>query len=178
MLPPEKGSKEPKNRRRKSPLTVFNRQHIALFLALLIAFVLSFAAWGKFFYPTEAVKSLDQWVSGFEVLFLLSIILFRKHWQLWMLSSAVFSGWCGYALYLFYLKLPCACMGKMLNIPTISSITIDLVFFTSSLSLAYLLGAGFKWIYLCILTGFMATLIGYAFAERIYLDFLLHSRLG
>jgi hypothetical protein len=145
-----------------------NSQRIALCLALIIAFVLSFAAWGKFFYPAEAVKSLDQWVSGFEVLFLLSILLFRKHWQLWMLSAAVFSGWCGYALYLFDLKLPCACMGKMLNIPTIFSITIDLVFFTSSLSLAYLLGARFKWIYFCILTGFMAALIGYASAERIY----------
>ena len=140
-------------------------ERIALFLAWMIGLILAIAAWGKFFYPAEYVKTLDQWASGFEVLFLLVIIYFRKSWQLWAASAVVFAGWCGYALSWCFLQLPCSCMGEMLNIPSAFSISLDLFFFTSSLIVSRLLGAMPRWIYLSVLSGLMAALIGYAFAD-------------
>lgn len=143
-------------------------ERIALFFSLVIGLVLMVAAWGKFFYPAEFVKTLDQWVSGFEVLFLATIIIYRNRWQLWTVSSVVFASWCGYALYWYFLKLPCSCMGTMLDIPTALSISIDLLFFLSSLSIASLLGVGAKGIYCIVLLALMAGLIGYAFADAAF----------
>ncbi len=145
-------------------------ERVALCLALVIGIILAVAAWGKFFYPAELIKILDRWVSAFEVLFLLVIIYFRKRWQLWIASAVVFAGWFGYALCWRCLKLPCACMGAKLAIPTAFSMSIDLFFFVLSLISAYLLGARSRWIYLAVLSGMMAALIGYAFAEKIYIQ--------
>ncbi len=145
-------------------------ERIALCLALIIAIVLAVAAWGKFFYPAELVKTLDRWVSGFEVLFLLVMIYFRKRWQLWIAAAVVFGGWFGYALCWRGLKISCSCMGTKLAIPSAFSISVDLLFFVLSLTTAYLLGARSRWVYFAFLSGLMAALIGYAIAERIYND--------
>lgn len=140
----------------------------ALVLSLIVGGVLAVAAWGKFFYPSEFMKNLDQWVSGFEILFIIAIFVFRKRWQLWLVSATVFAGWYGYALYSYLLELPCKCMGAMLNIPTVFSLTLDLIFFSASLALAFLLGARARWIYFGFLAACMAAIVGYAFADWIY----------
>jgi len=148
-------------------------ERITLLLALIIGLILAIAAWGKFFHPAESVQTLDQWISGFEVLFLLAIIFFRKQGTLWTVSAVVFASWFGYALYWYFLQLPCSCMGEMLDIPTVFSISLDLLFFISSLIAAYLLKIQLRWIYMSVLSGFMAGLVGYAFADWVYNSIVL-----
>jgi hypothetical protein len=130
------------------------------------------AAWGKFFYSAESLRSLDRWVSGFEILLCLLIIFFRSYWPLWMGASVVFAGWSGYALYGYFLELPCSCMGALLDIPTGLSLALDLLFFAMGLSLSYLLGARFRWIYFGFLCALMAALVGYAVANWVYTPIL------
>ncbi|MBS0603676.1 MAG: hypothetical protein JSS60_01420 [Verrucomicrobia bacterium] len=143
-------------------------KRIALIFSVLIGIVLAIAAWGKFFYPAEFVKTLDQWVSLFEVAFLVAIIIFRKHWGLWLFAAVIFGGWSGYAIYWCCLQLPCNCMGAMLDIPTPLSIAVDIFFCAASLFLAFLQGAKRSWIYFSVLSCFMAGLVGYAFADWVY----------
>ena len=141
---------------------------IALCACIAIACVLAIAACGKMFYPSEYLKALDRWISAFEILFLFAIVFFRRRWQLWLAASSVFAAWGGYALYWCCVKLPCACMGKMLNIPSGISIAFDMIFFASSLFIAYLLGGRLRWIYLSLITGCLAVLAGYVFAGWVY----------
>lgn len=143
-------------------------EKIALSAAIAIAVVLAIAAWGKMFYPSEYLKILDRWISAFEILFLLAILFFRKRWQIWLTASILFSAWGGYALYWGCVQLPCACMGRMLNIPSVLSISFDFIFALLSLFITYLLGKRFKWIYFGILSGCLAVLVGYAFADYVY----------
>ena len=143
-------------------------ERIALCASVVISAVLAIAACGKMFYPSEYLTTLDRWISVFEVLFLLAIVFFRKRWQMWAAASMIFAGWGGYALYWFCIELPCACMGKMLNIPSAFSISFDVIFFVLSLAIAFLLGARMRWIYFCILAGCVAFLMGYACADCVY----------
>lgn len=143
-------------------------EKIALYASIATAIVLSIAAWGKMFYPSEYLITLDRWISVFEILFLLAIVLFRKRWQMWLIASMVFSAWGGYALYWWSVQLPCSCMGRMLNIPSAISMSFDVVFFASSLVITYLLGGRLSWIYFGILSGCMAILVGFGFADWIY----------
>jgi hypothetical protein len=154
----------------------FNRaviERAALISALLIGIVLAVAAWGKFFHPAEDLRSLDRWISGVEVLFLLALFFWRAHWPVWTGASILFAGWFGYALCGYCLELPCSCMGEQLNIPTAFSLTLDLLFFIVSLVLSYLLSTRSQWIYFGFLCALMAALVGYAFAGGIYASVLL-----
>jgi hypothetical protein len=143
-------------------------ERIALYASIAIALILAIAAFGKMFYPAEYLRTLDRSISVLEILFLLAIIFFRKRWEMWALASAIFASWGGYALYWYCIELPCACMGKMLNIPSAFSISFDAVFFALSLAIAFLLGARMKWIYFCILSGCIAFLMGYSCADCVY----------
>ena len=148
-------------------------QRIAFLVALCIAIVLATAAIGKFFYPTEFFKIFDQIISGVEVVFICIIFFFRKNWKTWVGASLLFSVWSGYALFWYCLKLPCGCMGSMLNIPTLLSITLDGLFFTSSLFMSYLLGANKQTLYLSFLVGLFLSLGGFALGEAVYRYFVL-----
>lgn len=143
-------------------------EKIALYASLVIACVLAIAAFGKMFYPSEYLKTLDRWISVFEILLLFTIVIFRRRWQLWLTGSSIFAAWGGYALYWCCVKLPCACMGKMLNLPSAISISLDVIFFVASLGIAYLLGCRLRWIYLSLITGSLAILAGYVFASLVY----------
>ncbi len=138
--------------------------------SIAFAGVLAVAAYGKFFYPTDYLQVVDLWVSLFEVAFLLLILIFRNRARLWLFSSVIFASWCGYAIYWYFLKLPCSCMGEMLKIPTTLTLSLDGGFVFVSLWMARRLGASNRQIYLTILSVLMAALVGYAFGDWVYLN--------
>lgn len=148
---------------------------ISLGFALCIAAVLAVTAFAKILYPAEYLKTLDLWIGIFEGVFLAAILVFRKKWPLWLLSSQVFALWSGYAFFWFCVKLPCGCMGSMLHIPTTFSIAVDVLFFTICLVMGFLLGASRQWIYLSVLLGFLLSMAGFAVAEWIYHVFVLKT---
>ena len=145
---------------------------VAFGVAIIIGLILVVAAYGKLFYPAEFLTTFERWVSVVELLFLGALFFFRKHWQMWVGAAIIFAAWCGYALFWYLLKLPCNCMGAMLSIPTAFLITLDFVLFASSLIVAYLLKAKRRYIYLSILSGLFAALIGFGLAEWIYRSFV------
>ncbi|GEM_PF-3341708 len=148
---------------------------IALYSSIVVACVLAVAAWGKIFYPSEYLKTLDRWTSVFEIIFLFTIVIFRKRRQLWLLASSIFAAWGGYALFWCCVKLPCACMGKMLNIPSAVSISLDALFFILSLFVSCLLGSQLRSICWGLIAGCLAILAGYAFASLVYEKIFLAS---
>jgi hypothetical protein len=81
--------------------------------------------------------------------------------------------WGGYALFWCCLELPCQCMGEMIDIPSSFSISLDSLFFLSSLALGFFLGAKGRYLYLSLLIGLFTGLVGYAFGEWIYKQYIL-----
>jgi hypothetical protein len=143
-------------------------ERVTLVAALVTALILAAAAYGKFFYPVEALKTFDRAVSGFEVLFILFILMFRRRFAMWCAASVIFAAWGGYALFWCKLEVPCSCMGTLVEIPSLLSICVDGVLLIVSLGLSYLLGAGRQKLYLCVLLSSLAVLVGYSMAEWIY----------
>jgi hypothetical protein len=138
------------------------------FFALAIAALLAVAAFGKMFYPIESLEVVDRCVSIFEGIFLVLLLIFRRRVGLWLFSSVVFGSWCGYALHWYFLEVPCSCMGKMLKIPTLFTLSVDLAFVLVSLGMARFLRASGKQIYFTFLCTLMAGLVGYAFSDWVY----------
>jgi hypothetical protein len=143
-------------------------EKMTLCASLAIGAVLFVAAWGKFFHPAELTQTLDRWESIFEILFLLAMIYFRRHWQMWLMAAVIFLTWGGYALYWYQRGLPCGCMGAKLHIPTLYAIVLDLLFFAVSLALAYLLKRRSTWALLGVLFSAIGALMGYFVAGRVY----------
>ena len=143
-------------------------EKIALYASLAIGAVLFVAAWGKFFHPAELTQTLDRWESIFEILFLLAMIYFRRHWQMWLMAAVIFLTWGGYALYWYQRELPCGCMGAKLHIPTLYAIVLDLLFFAVSLAFAYLLKGRSTRVLLGVLLAGIGAIIGYLAAGRVY----------
>lgn len=146
---------------------------LSLYFAVIVCLVLLVAAYGKFFHPKESLVVLDRWVSVFEILFALAVFLFRRKWALWLSAAVVFGSWFGYALYWYLLKLPCNCMGDLVHIPTLFSLTLDSLFFVFSLLFSRVLGARKDAVYLTVLIAAFGGLVGYAFAEWVYHTLLL-----
>ena len=140
----------------------------ALGIALFISIILLLAAYSKFFYPSPKLKMLDQWVSLFELGVIAALFIFRKYWLMWLVVSLVFAAWSGYALYWFNLKLPCNCLGSLIEVPSAFSFTLDIIFFVLSLSMAYFYGATRALLYLTLLGAFLASFIGHGCAEWVF----------
>ncbi len=115
-------------------------ERLALCWGGVIALALIIAAYGKIFFPVESLKIFDRCTGIGEVLFAVAILVFRKKWQLWIFSSTLFASWCGYALYWYFLELPCSCMGEMFTIPTLLSICLDALFFVPLLVVGLFVG--------------------------------------
>lgn len=151
------------------------KNNLPLIFALAVAALLAVAAYGKYFYPAESLEPIECWVSLFEVLLLVAILIFRNQPTLWLFSAVIFGGWCGYALFWYFVELPCSCMGEMLKIPTGLSVSLDVVLIAMSLFLArYLLATG-KAIYFSFLAALMASLVGYSFGDWVFKTFVANS---
>ncbi|MDR2539084.1 MAG: hypothetical protein LBC45_00420 [Chlamydiales bacterium] len=155
---------------------MFLKKHknlIVLSAAILISCFLVLAIYGKVFHPSEKIKKLEHWVSFFETCFILALFTYRNHGHIWVITAVMFASFAGYSIFWYSIKLPCACMGTL--IPHASSVYffLDLLFFTLSLGMAYLLQI--KHSVLCFwgFLGCVFFLIGYAFAEKVYQKFIL-----
>lgn len=158
----------------RSKLTVPAVEGIALFCAVCIALVLLIAGMGKMLHPVEALESFDQIVSVLEFILLGMVLYFRNHFLTWMLCACIFSSWGGYAAFWYFLELPCSCMGTALQIPTILTLLMDVLFFSVSLCVASFLGAKRDILYSAFLVCLFLSLAGFAFAEQIYRYFILN----
>jgi len=149
------------------------QEKFSLLLALVIAVVLLIAAYAKFFHPLESLKTLDQCVSVVEILLVILLFLFRKRASTWLAAAVLFAAWGGYALFWYYLELPCSCMGAMVEIPSLLSVCVDIFFFLVSLGMGFFLGRKRVSLYLTVLISLFASLMGYAFADWVYKVFIL-----
>ncbi len=152
----------------KQIVTKDRPSRLALVVSICIAITLLVAAASKFFYPSPKLKQLDQWVSLFEVGVVLFLLILRKRSWMWLLMACLFAAWAGYALYWFNLKLPCNCLGALIEFPSIFSFSLDILFFLVSLRMASLLGTTRSLLYLTVLLGCLFSLTGYGFAEWVF----------
>jgi hypothetical protein len=147
---------------------------IAFFIALLLALALVFAAIGKIFYPDELLlpfwKALDFYVGCFEILFAIALVYFHRKPQMWGLTGLVLASWTGFSLFWYCVKLPCGCMGKLVELPNGITLAFDLIFLGMSLFLMSRLGRFYWWI---PITGVICGLASYFLAEWIYQGYIL-----
>lgn len=141
---------------------------LALAFALCISFFLAIAAYGKFFFPVENLRQIDQWTSYVELLLIVLLLCFRMHCGMWLSVALLFASWGGYALYWFCLRLPCSCAGKMISFPSSYALMLDVFFFLLSCTLAWLLRATRNALYLTLVGSLLCLFIGYIFADWIF----------
>jgi hypothetical protein len=146
---------------------------LSLGLSLLISVILIIAIYGKLLYPKEDLKVLDRIVSVFEIVLIVILIAYHNHVYTWLLAASLFACWFGYSLFWYLLKLPCSCMGNLINVPSIFSMVIDAGIVVLSLALAVFLGARKDSVFLSMLVGLMLSLIGYACADWVYLNLVV-----
>jgi hypothetical protein len=148
----------------------YNIRWLTLSAALFISIFLCIAAYGKMFHPMEKIKHLDRFTSIFEILFILSLVAFRKRRGLWLAAAVIFGSWGGYAAFWCCIKMPCSCFGSMISLPSAYALSLDALFFVISCTMALMLGALKRSVYLIMLSAFLGALMGYAFAEWIFFE--------
>ncbi len=135
--------------------------------------VLLIAAYAKIISPSEELYVLDYLVSCFEIVFLAFLILYRYQIQMWLIGTLLFFSWGGYALFWYLAELPCTCMGSAVSIPDGFSLCLDSFFTIVCLSIAFLLGAQMRQLFLTAACGTLFAVAGFGFAQWIYLGVLL-----
>ncbi len=148
-------------------------QKMIFSIALFCAMLLLVTGFSKLVYPEGDLKILDQGIGGFELLVAAVLFFGRKYRSVWYAAILLFSAWGGYALFWFFLKLPCKCMGSLFAMPTVVSMTLDLFCVALSIIAAFLQGAFAKYLYLAQLFGVLMALAGYATADWIYRTLIL-----
>ena len=149
------------------------RRAALLSTVIFISIFLAFAAYGKFFYPSIHIEQLDRWTSYFEIAFIVVLFVFRLERVMWLMAAPLFASWGGYAAYWLCLKLPCGCLGTLIQFPSVYALSLDLLFLMVSCGAALLLGATRTLVYLSLLIGCLCALIGYAFADFVFIKLLL-----
>ncbi len=144
------------------------REGLALLSSLIVALVLLVAAYGKIFYPAQALEGFDRTVGGLEFVFLVFLLLFRNTSLMWLFASVVFASWGGYALFWHLLSIPCGCMGGALHIPSAISLSIDGLFWVLSLTMARVTGSTRRKLMGSLLIGIVAAVLGFFVAEIVH----------
>ena len=152
---------------------LFSIKKVVLYIALFISLFLSIAAYGKFFAPAEKIKELELLVSVFEVVLIVLLVVFRMHYVMWVIASLVFASWGGYATYWSCLKLPCNCIGTWIVLPSIFALSLDILFFILSCTVIFLLATTRNALYLTLLGAMLFALVGYVFAEWVFVRAIL-----
>lgn len=119
------------------------------------------------------MQQLDRYTSYFEIAFIGVLCFFHLHSAMWLIAAALFASWGGYATYWLCLKLPCGCVGTLIDLPSLYALSLDAAFFVISCSAALLLGVARSVLYLGVLIGCLCALIGYAFADFVLVKLLL-----
>lgn len=144
------------------------RGGVTLGSALIVALVLLLAAYGKIFYPAQALEGFDRTVGVLEFVLLGFLLLFRNASLMWLFASVVFASWGGYALFWHLLSIPCCCMGGALHIPSFVSLSIDGLFWVLSLTMARVAGATKRQLMGSLLIGIVAVVLGFFVAEIVH----------
>lgn len=153
--------------------TLFLRKENFQFtVSCLITIVLGAAAYGKWFYPIELLKTWERGIALFEILLICLLWVFRKSSFTWLGLILIFSGWSGYAFFWYTLKLPCSCMGQWLHIPSSFSICIDLLFIFLSALVARQVGKNPKAFWTTLIFILPSLGAGYAMGYLIYTSWI------
>ena len=140
---------------------------ISLCFAFLIAGIFLFAAVGKIFFPRENLKIFEISVGVFETLVVFLLFLYYKRWETWLLVALLFASWAGYAFFWMHAKLPCSCMGTMVEFPASFTFALDCFFWGASMGLSHFLGANSKKIRMALIVSPAAGIGGYFIAHLI-----------
>lgn len=125
----------------------------ALIVAVLLAALLGFTAYAKFFYPnlkplvlngaatTMSNSVIDRGTAGLEVVLLLMILALYRRWWLWLGAAVFFGGLAGYSCFKSWHGESCGCAGGLVEFPKYVMFGVDVVVAGVSLALAAGLGA-------------------------------------
>lgn len=134
----------------------------------VLAVVFLVAAVGKLFFPEPMPQpwdSMSRMVAVFELVFALVVLRYYARSMAWAAVCVVMGGWSGFALYWLFVKLPCGCMGKMLDLPSGMTFAFDLIFFALSLNLMKRLGRFYTW---GLIGAGIAGIVGYVIAGVVF----------
>ena len=158
--------------RSKEKISQFTRG-CALAIALTLFLSLMVAAIGKIFYPNNLLLQLDRGVGVFEVILACLLLIFYWYWETWAGMSLVLSGFAGYSLFWLIQKLPCNCLGKLVELPSGYTFTFDVFFFLAATALNYFLGVGIRALYVVLLVSALMGVVGYFVGDWVFQTFLV-----
>ena len=139
---------------RNAPSGVFRA--LTATLALLIALVLQFSALGKLLHPDPNLYFIepgangwedgllrDYVIAGFEMLFVVVLLLLHRWKYAWAPTSVFFGGLLGYSAYALITGLDCGCFGGLWTPPKGFTVGLNSAFIVGSL-LVMLIGRAHK----------------------------------
>lgn len=158
-------------RNKNSIITEQIPEHIEralLFSTLFLSSFILVAAYGKFISPGEKLPFMDYSISFFELVLIGCLAAYRKWIEMWLVAALIFATWGGYSLFWTLAVLPCSCMGSAVTLPNGFTLMIDALFFTLSMTMAFLLGVGRKRLILVAVNAAIFALAGFAFADWVF----------
>ncbi len=114
---------------------------VALAAAVLIAALLAFAAFTKFYSPNPKQLMLDYSTGALESLVSLLLLVFHRRWVMWGFLAAFFGTMVAYALYKSLHGEPCGCFANFWEPPKFFTVALDGVIVVASLALMISRGA-------------------------------------
>jgi hypothetical protein len=145
----------------------------ALAVALILFLSLIVAATGKIFYPHDLLLWLERGVGFFEVVVACLLLFFYRNWHMWAGMSLILASWAGYSLFWLFQKLPCSCLGTLMELPGGCTFSFDVFFFFAAMLLNYFLGIGKVAFYAVLCVSALVGVGGYFVGDWVYQTFLL-----
>jgi hypothetical protein len=145
-----------------------NIERALLFTTLFLSSFILIAACGKLLSPGERLPFMDYAISFFELILIGCLAAFRKWVDMWLVAGLIFATWGGYSLFWTWAVLPCSCMGTAITLPNGFTLMIDALFFILSISMAFLLGANRRRLFLTGVNALIFFSAGFGFAEWIF----------
>ena len=146
---------------------------ISFISGFLISVILLVAAIAKILRPWDLLVLIDRGGAVFEIFFAIALLLFNQRAWMWLFSSVVFANWAGYSLFWTIQELPCTCMGTLVEVPRGFFLGLGLIFFVSSILLAYFHSWNKQEITWFLLFSLVFGVFGYFFGKWAYIEYVL-----
>lgn len=114
---------------------------VALAVALLMAVVLAFAIFAKFYRPDPKQLSLEYFVGAAEAVVLLGMFAFHRAWWAWSGLALMWAGLAGYSFFKSWHGEACGCFSMLWEPPPYFTGILDSVFAMLALALSVRRGA-------------------------------------
>ncbi len=114
---------------------------VALVAALLVAALLGFAAFTKFYAPNPKQLVLDYSTGIVETAVMILLLVLHRRWWMWGFQVVFFGSMFGYAMYKALHGEPCGCFAKFWEPPKYFTAALDGVIVVASLGLMMRRGA-------------------------------------